>query len=78
MKCSQSKHFSLLHGVFSFRALYLKIPGMQNDKHKTKKDKPERLGPEAPELKHYLIVLGSVALLIILAWICWFKFRWFH
>jgi hypothetical protein len=40
--------------------------------------KKEKLGDEAPELKHFLIVFGVVAVLIALSWISWFKLGWFH
>jgi hypothetical protein len=41
-------------------------------------NKNEKLGDEAPELKHFLIVFGVVAVLIALSWIAWFKLGWFH
>ncbi len=43
-----------------------------------KADKPDKLGDDAPELKHYLIVFGVVAVLIAFGWISWHLFGWFH
>ncbi len=52
---------------------------MQDNKYiNMKTDKPDKLGDEAPGLKHYLIVFGAVALLIAFAWISWHEFGWFH
>jgi hypothetical protein len=35
-------------------------------------------GDEAPEWKHFIIVIIAVAVLVALAWVTWFKFGWFH
>ena len=43
-----------------------------------KTNKPFKWGDEAPDLKHFLIVLAVVAALIAFAWISWYKFGWFH
>lgn len=43
-----------------------------------KQEKKPRLGPEAPGLKHIIIVIVAVGVLIGLSWIAWFKFGWFH
>ena len=42
------------------------------------KDKKDRLGDEAPSVKHIIIVLVVLALLIGASWVAWFKFGWFH
>jgi len=42
------------------------------------KDRKPKLGDEAPEWKHVILVLIVVALLIAFSWIAWFKFGWFH
>jgi len=42
------------------------------------KDQKPKLGDEAPEWKHLLLVIIAVALLIAFSWIAWFKFGWFH
>lgn len=42
------------------------------------KEKKEKLGPEAPGWKDFLIVLLAAAVLIGLSWVAWFKFGWFH
>ena len=43
-----------------------------------KPDKENKLGDEAPGLKHFVIVFAAVALLIAFSWIAWFKWGWFH
>jgi hypothetical protein len=43
-----------------------------------KEQQPQRWGDEAPEWRHFIIVLVVVGLLIALGWITWFKFGWFH
>jgi hypothetical protein len=35
-------------------------------------------GDEAPRLKDFLIVFITVAILIALSWIAYYKFGWFH
>jgi len=43
-----------------------------------KHEKKFRWGDEAPEWKHFVIVIVAAAILIAFAWITWFKFGWFH
>jgi|GEM_PF-2380321 len=71
--------FQLVAAKAWFQALHLACSGMKESKQiNMKGEKPDKLGFEAPQLKHYLIVLGVVALLILFSWISWFKFGWFH
>jgi len=43
-----------------------------------KGDEKPKIGDEAPEWKHLIIVIIITGLLIAFSWIAWFKFRWFH
>jgi len=43
-----------------------------------KKDDRSKLGDEAPRLKDFLMVLITVAILMSISWIAYFKFGWFH
>jgi hypothetical protein len=46
--------------------------------NENKTDKRDKLGDEAPGLKHVIIVFVVLALLIAVSWIAWFKLGWFH
>ncbi|HEY0749970.1 MAG TPA: hypothetical protein VGD26_02370 [Chitinophagaceae bacterium] len=42
------------------------------------KNKPNKLGDEAPTGKDFLVVVLAVAMLIFLSWIAWHTLGWFH
>ncbi len=41
-------------------------------------EQKQRMGDEAPGWKEMILVLAVTGLLIVLSWIAWFKFGWFH
>lgn len=42
------------------------------------KEFKQKQGDEAPQWKDILVVIITVAALIAVSWITWFKFGWFH